>query len=581
MGIAEFAEAEKSIISFRKKRRHAATKYNRASSVVLRLRSIPLFRPSVGCLTRADFPIYIARHCRVISRVLGLFIETCVFPPPFNCKVPPMLLRSFKLGAVAFVVGLLTLGSFARAEDDLWKTNFEKAKAEAKEAKKFLLVDFTGSDWCTWCIKLKEEVFSKEAFAKGASKNFVFVELDFPMKKKIEESLKKQNGELAKKYKIQGYPTILMLDADGKVIAKTGYRPGGPEKYVEHLGELVKSYEVVQAIKKTLDKSEGVARVKLLDQIVEASDKLNPDNEDIKTWAEEIVKLDPENKSGLKPKYEFRVLVMQADALKAEKKAKEAKAMYEKALALKDVGNVPKQKAYLAMGELCFMSQDFVGIGDCLQKAIALDPKSEEGKQCQAIYDRFKPAIEAQTQMAKLKEKLESAQGIERAKVLDEMITVAEKAGPFAKVDPKDIDKWQKEIITLDPDDKAGLNSKYAVKSVVDEATKLLFGKDAVKGKEMLEKVLTKPKLNPEQAQEIYLRLGSYYLQNKSFKKGIECLKKAIDAAPESAKAAPCKMMLERAEQLLKVQAEEEKASADEKAGTDKKDSEKKESESK
>jgi thioredoxin-related protein len=482
-----------------------------------------------------------------------------------------MLSRSFKLGAVAFVIGLFTLGSFARAEDDLWKTDLEQAKAEAKEAKKFLLVDFTGSDWCMFCIQLKNEVLSKEAFVKGASKNFVFVELDVPRQKKIPAALKERNMKLVGEYKVKGFPTVFIMDADGKVMAKTGYLPGGPVKYIEHLDDLVKNYGILQAIKKPLDKLEGVARVKLLDQMVEVLDKLNPDSEDIKKWSEEIVKIDPENKSGLKMKYKFRVFTLQADALKEQHKIKEARAVYEKAFALSGISNAQKQKAYLAMGELGFMDKDFSIVGDCLKKAIALDPKSEDGKLCQSIYDRFKPAIEAQTQLAKLKKELESAQGVERAKILDEMVTAAEKAGLFANLKPGELENWQKEIITLDPDDKAGLKSKYAIKSTIDEATKLLIGKtDAAKGEEMLEKLLAKPDMKPEQIQEIQMRLGGYYLQNKSYQKGIECLKKAIDAAPESPMAAPCKMMLKQAEQMLKTQANKEKASDADQKGAEK-----------
>ncbi len=127
------------------------------------------------------------------------------------------------------------------AEAELeWITDFEKAKETAKKLKRPMLVDFTGSDWCGWCIKLDKEVFSKDEFKEYAKDNLVLVELDFPNRKKQSDALKAQNKALAKKYGIRGYPTILLLDADGKELARTGYQRGGPEKYVKHLQKLLK-----------------------------------------------------------------------------------------------------------------------------------------------------------------------------------------------------------------------------------------------------------------------------------------------------------------------------------------------------
>ena len=128
------------------------------------------------------------------------------------------------------------------AEKDVfkWETDFELAKQRAKDENKDLLVDFTGTDWCGWCIKLKKEVFDKPAFQEYAKKNLIMVELDFPRKKVLPEELKKQNAELAKKYEVQGYPTILLLNSKGREVARTGYQEGGPEKYIDHLKSLLK-----------------------------------------------------------------------------------------------------------------------------------------------------------------------------------------------------------------------------------------------------------------------------------------------------------------------------------------------------
>jgi thioredoxin-related protein len=120
-----------------------------------------------------------------------------------------------------------------------WGSDFAKAKAEAQESGKPILVNFTGSDWCGWCKKLVKEVFSQDAFKAYAADSLVLFEADFPNQKQLPPEVIKQNKELAKKYAIRGYPTILLLDAEGKVLAKTGYRRGGADAYVTHLKALI------------------------------------------------------------------------------------------------------------------------------------------------------------------------------------------------------------------------------------------------------------------------------------------------------------------------------------------------------
>ena len=102
----------------------------------------------------------------------------------------------------------------------------------------FLL--FHGSDWCYWCIKLDEEVLSKKEFLDWAKNNLILVSLDFPNNIKQEENLKTQNQILAQLFKIEGYPTVIITDASGKEIFRTGYQEGGVEKYIAHLEKALK-----------------------------------------------------------------------------------------------------------------------------------------------------------------------------------------------------------------------------------------------------------------------------------------------------------------------------------------------------
>ena len=110
-----------------------------------------------------------------------------------------------------------------------WLTDLKAAQEQAKSDGKIMLLDFTGSDWCGWCIKLDREVFSKPEFRDYASKNLILVELDFPRRKELSPAEKKQNYELAEQYGIEGFPTIIVLDNNGKKIGALSYDAGVPE----------------------------------------------------------------------------------------------------------------------------------------------------------------------------------------------------------------------------------------------------------------------------------------------------------------------------------------------------------------
>jgi len=116
-----------------------------------------------------------------------------------------------------------------------WETNLEQAVAQAKKENKAVLVNFTGSDWCIWCKRLNSEVFSQKDFEEYANKNLVLVKLDFPRDIQQTDATKLYNNTLAQKYGIQGFPTILILNNKGELVAKTGYQPGGAANYVEHI----------------------------------------------------------------------------------------------------------------------------------------------------------------------------------------------------------------------------------------------------------------------------------------------------------------------------------------------------------
>jgi thioredoxin-related protein len=121
-----------------------------------------------------------------------------------------------------------------------WFTSYELAQKEAQSKQRLLLMDFTGSDWCGWCIMLDKEVFSKPEFKEYASKNLVLLELDFPRSKKMPPETAKQNERLAVKYGIQGFPTVVVFDSTGKPLGALGYQAGGPQAFIAELEKLRK-----------------------------------------------------------------------------------------------------------------------------------------------------------------------------------------------------------------------------------------------------------------------------------------------------------------------------------------------------
>jgi thiol:disulfide interchange protein len=121
-----------------------------------------------------------------------------------------------------------------------WLTNYERGQQEAKASNKLVLLDFTGSDWCGWCKLLDREIFSKPQFKEYANKNLVLVELDFPRRKQVPPATRAQNEKLFTRYQIEGLPTIIVLDSDGKVVAQLGYMEGGPDAFIAVLEKLRK-----------------------------------------------------------------------------------------------------------------------------------------------------------------------------------------------------------------------------------------------------------------------------------------------------------------------------------------------------
>jgi thioredoxin-related protein len=138
---------------------------------------------------------------------------------------------------------LLIVFSFVTtiANGSEWQTDYEQALATARAARKCVLLDFTGSDWCGPCIQMKKVVFSKAAFLNYAKQNLVLVEVDYPRVKILSGKIRKQNERLLHQYSIDksGFPTVILLNPDGKILGQlegySGERPADIISWIEKL----------------------------------------------------------------------------------------------------------------------------------------------------------------------------------------------------------------------------------------------------------------------------------------------------------------------------------------------------------
>ncbi len=140
---------------------------------------------------------------------------------------------------IATVIGCVWLQT--QAADLNWITDLPKALTQAKTDKKMILLEFTGSDWCPWCIKFDKEALDTDKFAAYAKGHLELVLLDFPNKTPQSDALKSTNAALQKEYKVDGFPTFVLLNSDGKEIGRqVGYAPGGPEAFIAELDKFSK-----------------------------------------------------------------------------------------------------------------------------------------------------------------------------------------------------------------------------------------------------------------------------------------------------------------------------------------------------
>lgn len=301
-----------------------------------------------------------------------------------------------KLSLFASATLLATSLTYAGGEG--WMHDFEAAKAKAAKENKDLLIDFTGSDWCGWCIKLNKEVFSHDPFKEGVADKYVLVELDYPRDKSIlDEKTIKQNEELRKVYPVRGFPTILLADAQGRPFAQTGYQKGGPEAYLTHLAELNETKTKRDEAFAAAEKEEGVAKAKslysALQLVPEAFHHLYADS------ITEIKKLDPEDETGLAATEKARDAKAAFDSsLQAAMKAgnsDEVSNLVDAQIADQKLEGEEKQQMLTMKINAFLQGGDFDKVEKLLDEIVAVSPESRVSKSVEQFRANQLPKIKA------------------------------------------------------------------------------------------------------------------------------------------------------------------------------------------
>ena len=298
-----------------------------------------------------------------------------------------------------------------------WTDNFQSALAQAQAEGKHVLVDFTGSNWCGWCIKLDKEVFSTPVFKSYAAKNWVLVYIDFPRQGRdgyYEVRDSGQNDSLKNKYQIRGFPSILLLDAEGNKIGQTGYKRGGPDNYIAHLDgylsfqkEMKSISTKVQTLTSDADKARAhndlvkkAAELGALGSVVESMKTafeldtdntqgialenaarlirtLLPQGQDVNIYVEAVRKWDSKNDKGHLTGVVLIEISTLAQSGQAEQAAQKAQQFDQSGM----VGSGEKAQAfYLQVGTILGRSGDKASMATWYRKGHDAAPDTREGK---------------------------------------------------------------------------------------------------------------------------------------------------------------------------------------------------------
>ena len=267
----------------------------------------------------------------------------------------------------------MMLAALAPAWAAEWMTDLEAAKAKAAAENKAVLVDFTGSDWCGWCIRLRKQVLDTPAFETYAKDKFVLMEVDVPQNPKFDQKLLQRNRQICDQYNVSGFPTILVITPKGDVV-------GGFSGYVASTAEAAEPLNAALANAALLAKADTQQGSEQVATLTKAYNSLPEDvQENAAALRQRIIALDTNDTSGMK---RLQRVKDQRDALQRDisnaQTAAEAIAIVDKALPTAE----PENKAGMLQikFQIMFMSaqtvDDIKAAAEVMRQGIKADPKA-------------------------------------------------------------------------------------------------------------------------------------------------------------------------------------------------------------
>lgn len=267
----------------------------------------------------------------------------------------------------------MMLAALAPAWAAEWMTDLEAAKAKAAAENKAVLVDFTGSDWCGWCIRLRKQVLDTPAFETYAKDKFVLMEVDVPQNPKFDQKLLQRNRQICDQYNVSGFPTILVITPKGDVV-------GGFSGYVASTAEAAKPLDAALANAALLAKADTQQGSEQVATLTKAYNSLPEEvQENASALRQRIIALDTDDTSGMK---RLQRVKDQRDALQRDisnaQTAAEAIAIVDKALPTAE----PENKAGMLQikFQIMFMSaqtvDDIKAAAEVMRQGIKADPKA-------------------------------------------------------------------------------------------------------------------------------------------------------------------------------------------------------------
>lgn len=269
-----------------------------------------LFLSNAGCKPKQDSDISPEPAPREVQKIIEQEF-------PVDSVKPEGILEPAKLQSDSQVHKPLEPIKTDKKQEPEWTDNYDEAQKKAVAEGKDMLLNFSGSDWCKFCIQLDKEVFDKKDFIEAASKDFVLVTVDFPRDTSILSSeTEAQNARLNQRFKESQFPTVFLTDSMGRPYAITGYLDGGVDNYLASLSDLKKTGDAIDdLLKKSRDSLlEGYERAKLVEEAL----MLVPQQhipEFYRDQISRIVELDSDNKARLRDKYYDSIVLWEAEDL--------------------------------------------------------------------------------------------------------------------------------------------------------------------------------------------------------------------------------------------------------------------------